>query len=76
MSKRIHFFCLVGLKVSVGHLINNCGLHPNLRPEVTIIGDRPHIILKAKEKIEPGDELHFDYGNLVYFLAKYFFFFA
>jgi len=46
-----------------GRLINHSRLHANLLPKVKSIGDIPRLILIAKQDIDTGTELLYDYGD-------------
>ena len=53
----------VGLLKSFGRLVNHCRKHPNLRPEIRVLGGRPHILLRVIREVETNEDLHFDYGD-------------
>ncbi|XP_064551150.1 histone-lysine N-methyltransferase Set8 [Drosophila montana] len=45
-----------------GRLINH-SRNGNLMTKVVVIKQRPHLVLLAKDDIEPGEELTYDYGD-------------
>jgi [histone H4]-lysine20 N-methyltransferase SETD8 len=47
----------------LGRLINHSKCASNLLPEIVEINGTPHIALIAKQDIEPGSELLYDYGD-------------
>lgn len=46
----------------LGRLINH-SRNGNLMTKVVVIKQRPHLVLLAKDDIEPGEELTYDYGD-------------
>ncbi|XP_016992115.2 histone-lysine N-methyltransferase PR-Set7 [Drosophila rhopaloa] len=46
----------------LGRLINH-SRNGNLMTKVVLIKQRPHLVLLAKDDIEPGEELTYDYGD-------------
>ena len=43
--------------------MNHSKKKPNLLPKIEVLDGIPKIILYTKKKIEPGDELCFNYGE-------------
>ncbi|XP_067612925.1 histone-lysine N-methyltransferase Set8-like [Eurosta solidaginis] len=46
----------------LGRLVNH-SRNGNLITKVVVVKQRPHLILLAKDDIEPGEELTYDYGD-------------
>ena len=46
-----------------GRLVNHSRLTPNCVTKLVMVGEVPHLILVAKDSINPGDELLYDYGD-------------
>ena len=47
-----------------GRLVNHSRLTPNLMPKVILNGKSPpRLVLVAKQDIEPGTEILYDYGD-------------
>ena len=48
----------------IGRLINHSRRHDNAKPEKRILEDKVHILICAKEDIQAGTEILFDYGDV------------
>ena len=46
-----------------GRLINHSKLHPNLKPEIWGVDDRPYLVFFANKDISENTELAWDYGD-------------
>jgi len=46
-----------------GRLVNHSRVSPNCVTKVVMLGDTPRLILVARQDIQPGTELLYDYGD-------------
>lgn len=46
----------------LGRLVNH-SRNGNLSTKTVVIGTEPHLVLIAKEDIQPGEEVTYDYGD-------------
>ena len=46
-----------------GRLLNHSRQNPNCVTKVVMLGDTPRLILVARQDIQPGTELLYDYGD-------------
>ncbi|KFM72722.1 N-lysine methyltransferase SETD8, partial [Stegodyphus mimosarum] len=58
-------YCVDSTKESsrVGRLVNHSKKNGNLKTQVFLIEDNPHLVFFALRDIEPGEELSYDYGD-------------
>ena len=68
--KKIYFILIIHLSIDAtrdtgrfGRLVNHSRLKPNCIPKVVEIDNIPHLLLVAKNDIEAGEELLYDYGD-------------
>ncbi|KAJ6635247.1 Histone-lysine N-methyltransferase PR-Set7 [Pseudolycoriella hygida] len=59
-----HNYCIDATKESdeLGRLLNH-SRNGNLKPKTFVYRNRPHIVLLAKQDIQIGEELSYDYGD-------------
>ena len=58
-------FCIDATKedFKFGRLINHSKLFANLMPKKIIIDNVPRLFFVAKDQIQPGEQLYYDYGD-------------